>query len=420
MLFKERFLSELLDKPVLNLEGRRIGKSKEVIIALDSEFPKVSSLIVSYKRKEARVPWEKVALVTPQFITLSLESIDSSSYSSADDEIFLKRDILDKQIIDTQGAKVVRVNDLKLAQVEGEVRLVAAEVGILGILRRLGLEKSFKTLTNLFGYQISNLLISWNFLEPISSELTQLRLTLPYKKLSKLHPSDIAQIISQLSDKERLVIFNSLAIEVAAETLHELEPGVQTSIIEDLDEKKASKILDTMPSDEAADVLGGLPEDKTRQLMRLMKKEEAEEVGGLLKHDDNTAGGLMTTEYITFSPEVSVEEVIKNLRELAPSAETIYYLYVADKKDCLVGVLSLRDLIVADPKIPIKGIMHTKVISVREEEDVKEVAEIISKYNFLALPVIDKGKKLIGIITVDDVVDLVIPPLARRKHLRRG
>jgi len=420
MLFKERFLSELLDKPVLNLEGRRIGKSKEVIIALDSEFPKVSSLIISNKRKEARIPWEEVALVTPQFITLSLESIDSSSYSSAYDELFLKRDILDKQIIDTQGAKVVRVNDLKLAQVEKDVRLIAAEVGALGILRRLGLEKSFKTLTNLLGYQISNLLISWNFLEPISSELTQLRLTLPYKKLSKLHPSDIAEVISQLSDKERLVIFSSLSIEVAAETLHKLEPGAQTSIIEDLDEKKASKILETMPSDEAADVLGDLSEEKTSRLMRLMKKEEAEEVGGLLKHDDNTAGGLMTTEYITFSPEVSTEEVIKNLRELAPSAETIYYLYVTDRKDCLVGVLSLRDLIIADPKIPIKSIMHTKVISVQEEEDAKEVAEIISKYNFLALPVIDKEKKLIGIVTVDDVVDLVIPPLARRKHLRRG
>jgi len=207
---------------------------------------------------------------------------------------------------------------------------------------------------------------------------------------------------------------------VAAETLHKLEPGAQTSIIEDLDEKKASKILETMPSDEAADVLGDLSEEKTSRLMRLMKKEEAEEVGGLLKHDDNTAGGLMTTEYITFSPEVSTEEVIKNLRELAPSAETIYYLYVTDRKDCLVGVLSLRDLIIADPKIPIKSIMHTKVISVQEEEDAKEVAEIISKYNFLALPVIDKEKKLIGIVTVDDVVDLVIPPLARRKHLRRG
>jgi Mg2+ transporter MgtE len=230
----------------------------------------------------------------------------------------------------------------------------------------------------------------------------------------------VAQIISQVPFEEKLAIFESLKTSLASEVLHELEPDVQKSLIENLKPYLAANVLENMPPDEASDVLGDLGEEKTHELLALMRPRDALAVKKLLKHEDTTAGGLMTTEFIALPENLTVQEVIDKLREMAPDAETIYYLYATGENEELKGVLSLRRLIISQPQIPIKEIMNSQIIKVHPEIDQKEVAELISKYNLLALPVVDQENKILGIITVDDIVDLILPPISRRKRFGLG
>jgi Mg2+ transporter MgtE len=250
----------------------------------------------------------------------------------------------------------------------------------------------------------------------VEPKLTRLTLTVSRQKVSSLHPADLAEIISEVSQKERTAIFGSLDVDTAAEALHELEPRVQADIIDDMSKERASDILERMPPDEAADVLGDLPEAKAQELINLMEKEEAEDVQELMEHEEDTAGGLMTTEYLAFPPDMTVEEAIKELRLEAPDVETIYYLYIVDHQEHINGVLSLKHLILATPRTLLSDIMKTPVKTLPLEAEQKDVAEFISKYNLLAAPVVDENMVMRGIVTVDDVVDFLLPPASRKKR----
>jgi magnesium transporter len=234
-----------------------------------------------------------------------------------------------------------------------------------------------------------------------------------------MHPADLAEIISEASQRERTALFGSLDVETAAEALHELEPKVQADIIDDMSKEKASDILEQMPPDEAADVLGDLPEDKAKELIDLMEKEEAKDVQELLEHEEDTAGGLMTTEYLAFPPNMSVEDAIRALRLEARDVETIYYLYILDENERLVGVVTLKDLILASPDARIQDIMRTPVKTLSIETERNDVAEFISKYNLLAAPVVDGNNVMQGIVTVDDVLDFLLPTASKKKRRKR-
>ena len=250
-------------------------------------------------------------------------------------------------------------------------------------------------------------------------KLTKLTLTVSRQKVARIHPADLADIISEVSQKERSALFGSMDVETAAEALHELEPKVQVGIIDDMSKEQASDILEQMPPDEAADVLGDLPEAKAQELINLMEKEEAEDVQELLEHEEDTAGGIMTTEYIAFPPDMTVEEAIKELRLEAPNVETVYYLYILDNEEHICGVLSLKNLILAKPEVKLRDITMTPVKALPLDAAEKDVAEFVSKYNLLAVPVVDETMAMRGIVTVDDVVDFLLPPASRKKRRRR-
>jgi len=295
---------------------------------------------------------------------------------------------------------------------------VATDIGLRGILRRLGMEARGEKFLSFFRYALPHKLIGWNYLQTVEPKLSRLRLTVSRKKIAKLHPADLAEIISEVSKKEREAMFGSLDVETAAEALGELEPGVQADILDGMTPDRAADILESMPPDEAADVLGDLPEEKAQKLIKKMEKEEAEDVQELLEHEEDTAGGLMTTEYLSFTPDITVEQAIKELRLAAPDVETIYYLYVVDEKERLVGVLSLKNLILARQDARIGDLMETPVKTLALDADEKDVAEFISKYNLLAAPVVDEQRVMHGIVTVDDVLDVLLPTASRKKRLR--
>ncbi len=414
------YASEVLRKPVLDPQGEEIGQLSDFIVVMGEFFPQVSHLLVRKKGYFYKIPWGKVGIFNKKVISATTPAHSFKPDEPAADEILAVKNLLDKQIVDINGAKLVRVNDLKLGEVKGNLCLIAVDVGITGLLRRLGINKRWDRLERVLGFKKASELISWNFLQPIEPSLSKLSLTVTRAQINKLHPADIAEIISDLSHKDRPGVLESLDIETAAETMHELEPSVQADIIAYMDEEKAADILEVMPPDEAADLMGDLSDEKAHDIMQKMESEDAEDVAELLEHDEDTAGGLMTTEYLSFPPGMTVEEALVEYRLEAPDIESssAYVLYITDPEERLLGEVFLKDMLLAAPNKTMEEIMLTDFKYAEPGEDEMEVARIISKYNLLSMPVLDEERKILGIVTVDDIVDLVLPPQSRRKKHR--
>ncbi len=412
----ELFISEILKKPVLDPKGDELGRVKDLVIVRGEPLPKVSSLIIEKKRVIYNLPWLDLNIFNKRIISANIYSKALLPYDLNEEDLLLVRDILDKQIVDINGAKVVRVNDVKLEGYDTEAILIAVDVGMRGIMRRLGVERSGEDLMRLFKKHIPYHLISWNYIQTLEPKLTTISLTVPRQMLAELHPADIADIISQVSHKEGATFFKDLDVDVAAEALSELKPETQVDIISEMDTDKAADIIEEMPPDEAADILSDLPVDKAKEILESIEKEEAEDIQELLGHEEDTAGGLMTNVFIAYPPETTVRKAIENFKRDAEVIETVYYIYVMDTNEKLIGVVSLRDIILADLDAKLSDIMATKLKTVTPETDEMEVAEIISKYNLVVLPVVDTEGFLLGIVTIDDVLDRILPPAAKRKR----
>ncbi|MGB9715257.1 MAG: magnesium transporter MgtE N-terminal domain-containing protein [Thermodesulfovibrionales bacterium] len=412
----ELFVSEILKKPVLDPKGDELGRVKDLIIIKGEPLPKVSSLIIERKKIIYKISWTDLNIFNKRIISANIYSDALQPYQINEEDLLLVRDILDKQIVDINGAKVVRVNDVKLEGYDTEAVLIAVDVGMRGIMRRLGVERSGEDLLRLFKKHLPYNLISWNYIQPLAPKLTAISLTVPRQMLSELHPADIAEIISQVSHKEGTSFIKDLDVDIAAEALSELKPETQVEIISELDTEKAADIIEEMPPDEAADIISDLPLDKAKEILESIEKEEAADIQELLSHEEDTAGGLMTNEFIAYPPETTVKEAMERLKKDAETIETVYYIYVIDEDEKLIGVISLRDLILAEQTDRLSDIMVTKIKTVNPEADETEVAELISKYNLVAIPVVDAEGYLLGIVTIDDIIDRIIPPVAKRKR----
>ncbi len=415
-IFGELFLSEILKKPILDLKGDNLGTLRDIIIVKGEPLPEMKSLIVSRKKKKFLVPWETMSIFNKRVMASTLNSDELARYEPSDEDLLAVRDILDKQIVDATGAKVVRVNDIKLEGFEGKAILVAVDVGMRGILRRLGIERQGNEFFKLFRIELPHNLISWTYIQPLEPKLKTIALTVPRQMLANLHPADIAEIISSVSREEGTSLFTDLDLKTAAETLSELEPDVQASIITEMEPEMASDIIEEMPPDEAADILGDLPTEKMKALLESLDQEDAEDIQELLEHEEDTAGGLMTNEFIAYEPEIKVSEAIERFKRDAAEIETIYYIYIIDPDEKLIGVLSLRELILADPGKTLSDIMVTNLKTLKPEDNENVVAAAISKYNLAAIPVVDNDNELLGIVTMDDIIDRILPPKAKRKR----
>jgi CBS domain-containing protein/sporulation protein YlmC with PRC-barrel domain len=415
------FVSEFLGETVRDVARQPVGKIRDLAVStgVRSPFPKITGLLIRDRFETFVLPWEDVAIFQRGTVRTRLMRDDLLHRPASEDEIFLARHLLDKQIVDINGVKVVRVNDLKLDVVSGDLVLTAADVGVRGLVRRVFGAGVTPRGGRLSDRSLPSRLIPWDSMQPLHPQLDRLETTLPQERLQRLHPADIADILSQVSGTERTGIFRKLDVETAAETLHELEPEIQAEILEDLPEQRASEILEQMPADEAADVLGDLEGEHARDLVQLMEKEAADEVTGLLVHDENTAGGLMGTDFVTFPPDLTVKETLLRLRPIARDAEVLFYFYVVDEREILLGALSVRELLAAEDEATLETVMSTPVRSVTPDVSADDVAEMMSKYDLLALPVTDPEGVLIGIITIDDVVDrLHSLPKRHRRRLR--
>lgn len=405
------YLSQMLGKPVLDADGADIGTISDVAIATGEVFPRVTSLAFKGPDKTPfMLSWRKfVGVFDGEAIHLNVPGKDLRFSYLQPDEILLHRDLLNQQIVDTQGMKVVRVNDLKLSESRNQLRLLGAEVGMRGLLRAIspGLERLADVLMRTFGGSLPENLIAWNYMDLLERDLSHVQLSVTHKRLHELHPADVADILEKLSATQRAKVFEHLDNNQAAETISELEDEFQADVIDDLGNQRASDILEMMDPDDAADVIGDLPYDKAEMLLRLMGVREARAIRSLLGYKEKTAGGIMTPEVTTVTEEMTVQQVIEFLRGEAAEHESIYYIYVVEGDRRLVGVISLRDLIMSNPETCVCDLVSRELITVDADDDQEDVAETMSKYDLLALPVIDESGKLLGIVTVDDALDVL-------------
>jgi Mg/Co/Ni transporter MgtE len=279
------------------------------------------------------------------------------------------------------------------------------DVSTAGLLRRMGAGGLLKA----FGVQLTPRSIAWEAVAPVDSGTSGVKLKVPQEDLAKLHPSDIAQIISQLDQPNQHHVLDSLDDEDAADALQEVDPELQVQLIRGMEPERAADILEEMEPDDAADILGDLEPERARDLLDRMDSEEADDVRELLTYADDTAGGLMTNDVVTVPPAVTAEQAIGLVRAQAAEMDNVYYVFVVDEGERLLGALSLRELIVADPSTPIGRVMHRELIRGRLDDTKEEVARLIAKYNLLALPIVDDLGRLKGIVTVDDAMDVVLP-----------
>jgi CBS domain-containing protein len=409
MAFQDGFISELVGRRA-TVNELPIGRVTDFLVNNpDQTFPEVDGLIIKTSQGPRFAPMDTVSDVDADG-AVALSAAPKVAAPPDDEALYLVLDLLDKQIVDVDGRKVVRINDIEIANTGGKLRVVAADVGVSGLLRRLGLRGFGKRLGPWVYRRVPRAMIAWDSVAPIREKNpSQVQLAVKESKLKRLHPSELAEVISELSAREAAAIIHSLDDETAADALEHLEPEKQRAIIDDIGRERAADIIEEMDSDDAADLLGDLPEDQQSELLAEMNQSTAGELRELVKYEDDTAGGLMTTDYVWIFPHRTAEQTIHKIREIAPETEFIYYLYVVDKDERLLGVLTLRALLLAPQDDVIERIMEDDIVTIAPAMRSRDVAATIARYDLLAVPVVDPDGLMLGIVTVDDAIDAIMP-----------
>jgi magnesium transporter len=398
------YLSQVLGRPILDLEGERVATLKDVIVRLgEVDHPPVAGFVARYRRRDFFLPRWRISHFGEQGVRLNSDILDLRPFMRREGEVLLARDVLDKQLIDVDGKRVVRVNDVQIIEAANEWHVTGADVGLIGLWRRLA--PSFMRP----GRPVE--VIDWADVGYLATDAATVQLKSSRGKLARLHPVEIARLAEAFSYQQGAEIVESLDDETAAETLEEMAAERQAQIIGDMDEERAADILEHMSPDEAADVLGDLPEEKAEDLLNRMDDDEQSDVAELLPYEDDTAGGLMTTEFVTLPRDLTVGEALARLREMAETPNMIYYLYVVEHEQSwkLFGVIALRNLILADSSAPLEQVMRTELQVAHPDDSADDVAQKIAEYNLLALPVLDEAGDILGIVTVDDAIEILLP-----------
>lgn len=405
------YLSRIIGKKVYDTNGKYVGVVKDLLVESDSSnytsgHPAVNGIMLKRRNQVRFYAFQsftvekingKVKVICNQPAELPENNINN--------DLYLVESVLDKQIIDLNGRKLVRVNDVRLVTLVNGTYAVAVDIGIEGLLRRIGIAKPLKFTASIFKGSIPAKFILWEDVETIDSSNSNIKLSKSYKKLQTLHPSDLADIIEDLGRTASAEVFSALDDEQAADVLEELEVETQIHIIKSLPIEKVADVLDKMPADEVADIFDALGDEKVELLLNEMEEDTSQEVRELLDYPNHEVGSIMSTEVLSFNENATIEEVFTVLRNQKPEAESLYNLFVINEKDVLIATFSLRDLVVSAPETKIAQIMKPSPVRLYDDQEVDEIAEFVSKYNMLAIPVVDRNEVLQGMVVIDDVID---------------
>jgi flagellar motility protein MotE (MotC chaperone)/sporulation protein YlmC with PRC-barrel domain len=397
MQFRSVYFSRILGNKIFTAERKVLGTLSDIGVDITFKNPKASVAAVKTKEGIIYIDFNNldISKENGQYV-LRCKSADKKDIG---DCMLLKKYVLDKQIIDVNGRKVVRANDVRLVILASGMFIAAVDIGMGGLLRRIGIAKPLKTL----GVRTSTTLMLWDDIQTAFTS-KDIKLAKSYNKLSTLHPSDLADIIEDFDTNTGTLIFSALDNATAADVLEEMEEEVQLNLLRTLSVDKAADILEEMPADEAADILDGLNESKAEELLSSMEKEASDEIRDLMEYDDNQVGSLMNTEFIACSADYSVSAAAELVRKCSEEYDQIYNIYVVDDSSRIKGSLSLRDLVTSDSGSGLKDIMDDQVTSIRDTDDIDHLIKVAVKYNLLSIPIVDGQECLIGIVNINDIV----------------
>jgi CBS domain-containing protein/sporulation protein YlmC with PRC-barrel domain len=404
-------LSELLGSTVYDASGVVSGRVREVALAPQEDRSRVALLIVKTPAGNRMLPLTAVSAINGG-IRASTAAAEWAAADGSEGLLLLSRDLLDQQVIDVHGRKVVRVNDVDFhhdsAQNRSVLRVGGVDVGARGAIRRLLKGMVPAAVLRVLLVRIPPREIPWDFVDLIETDpARRVRLKISHERLSKLHPADIADIVEDLAPDEREAVFETLEEGVAAGALEELAPKVQRAVLESLDSDRAADIVEEMEPDAAADLLGDLSDERTEEILVQMQPEERQEVAELLEFKENTAAGRMTTEYIALPVTATALDAIETMRTFEGRMENMSTVYLTDSHGTLAGAVPLVKIVLAPSSTPLLALAQEPLISCREDAKEKEFAELFDKYNLLTLPVIDEHNRLTGVITPDDVIAML-------------
>jgi CBS domain-containing protein/sporulation protein YlmC with PRC-barrel domain len=408
-------LSELLGLPVYDSESGKVGRVREVALVPQDDPVHIAALIVRTPRGDRIVGTHLLRTVNGGVHTVGRAS-DFPKYSSGEGMLLLERDLLDQQIIDVHGRKVVRVNDIELAldreaadsPLGLQLRIAFVDAGARGAVRRLlkGMVPRHALSTWLERIPARN--IPWEFVNLIETDpARRVRLKISSERVARLHPADIADIIEDLSPADRDAVFQTLDEDVAAHALEEIEPKLQVSILNAMESERAADIIEEMNPDAAADLLADLTDERSDAILQEMEPEERQDVEELLEFEEDTAAGRMTTDYMALAPSARVQDAVEMLRNFDGGLESLSTIFLIGENEKLLGAVPLANLIVSHPDTLLSELAVEPLISCSPEADEREVAEIFDKYNLLTLPVVDENGSLTGVITADDVISML-------------
>jgi len=404
-------LTEILGTPVTDLSGSTVGRVRELALAPQEDRSRLAHLIVKTKEGERLLSFGMIHGINGG-VRAANWARDWQAPQGTEGFLLLSRDLLDQQVIDVHGRKLVRVNDIDLQEEQLgdhiQLSIGSVDVGARGAARRLLKGVMPAALLRTLLERIPQKAIPWEFVDLIEIDpARRVKLRISHDRLAKLHPADIADIVEELSPKEREAVFETLDEEVAAGALEEVDPKLQRSIVESLDTDRVADIVEEMDPGAAADLLSDLPEETSEIILEEMEPEPREEVTELLEHKENTAAGRMTTVYMALPASATVNDAVEMLRNFEGSVESVMTVYLLENGEKLVGAVPLPKIVLARGDAKLKELSQEPLIFVHSDEKEREVAEIFDKYNLLTLPVVDDDGHLTGVITADDVIAML-------------
>jgi CBS domain-containing protein len=403
-------LSLVVGSDLIDRTGGKLGKVDDLIVRLgEDEYPPVSGLLATVAGRQVFVPSDDIAEIEHGRVTLREVRLDLQPFERRPQEVLLKKDVLDRQLINIDGARLVRANEIELARLEGWYRVVGVDIGARGLVRRL-LPRA------LAGNIDVGPFLDWASLEPFTGHVTTVRLRVPHPKLAQLHPAELADLVEAASHHQGEEIIEGVGgdPELVADVFEELESHHQLEFLEDRSDADVAEVLARMEADDAADLVGELPEDRREQVVRLLPPVQQRRLRALLGYDPATAGGLMSPEFVCVYSQATIDEAIERVLSSRSSAEAAAWIYVMNANRRLNGAIALVELLRADKSLRI-GEVAKPPRRVNTDADLEEVARLMTDYDLTVIPVVDERERLIGVVTVDDVLELLLPRGWRRQ-----
>lgn len=402
------FLSQLRGLPVRDRDGRELGRLKDLVLQERTAMPAVAGFTLRLRAGVRYVPIDQGAVWHPDRLDLAVSARELAPVPPPEGRVYLLRDLQDAQVVDLDGARVVRVNDVVLDRLQGQLVVAGLDVGSWGLARRLGLERPLAWLARLLRWSVPAGVIPWSAVEPLAKDASRVQLAVPGDRLVMLHPADLARVLEEVGHAQRLHLVDGMTDVQLAELIEESDADMQAALLHDLSPARAAEVIEAMAPDEAADLLGELAAAEASELMRLMAPAGAAELEQLLQYEANTAGAMMTPSYLAVGEGASVGEAIAWFRRARAEVEVMAYVYLTDPEGRLSGVVSIRHLLLAEPATPLSRLSSPQVYRVHVHTPAREVVHQVAHYQLTALPVVDAGQRLVGVVTVGDVLERVM------------